>query len=109
VAAARSAFQQGAALIVVLAFMFASTNLVVELGVVLWLLMGWQFVLAEVLGAFILVALTWVLGVLGVLGTFLFPKNLEEEARKHTSNLKEEGHHGETGEEDKWTQLANAL
>ena len=50
VAAARSAFQQGAALMVVLAFMFASTNLVVELGVVLWLLMGWQFVLAEVIG-----------------------------------------------------------
>src|SRR3954469_159321 len=42
-AAGRSAFKQGAALIVALAFMFASTNLVVELGAVLWLLLGWRF------------------------------------------------------------------
>ena len=46
VAAARSAIQQGAALVPALAFMFASTNLVIELGTVLWVLMGWQFVLA---------------------------------------------------------------
>src|SRR5947207_14610627 len=39
VAAARSAMQQGAALIPALAFMFASTNLVIELGAVLWVLM----------------------------------------------------------------------
>src|SRR5438477_9855544 len=50
VAAAQSAMQQGAALIPALAFMFASTNLVIELGAVLWVLMGWQFVFAEVLG-----------------------------------------------------------
>jgi len=46
VAAARSAFQKGASLVATLAFMFASTNLVFELGFVLWLLMGWRFVLA---------------------------------------------------------------
>ena len=40
VAAARSAIQQGAALVPALAFMFASTNLVIELGAVLWVLMG---------------------------------------------------------------------
>ena len=106
VAAARSALQKGAALIVVLAFMFASTNLVVELGVVLWLLMGWQFVLAEAFGALILIALVW------IFARLLFPKNLEEEARNHTSNLIEEGHHhhhSRIGEEDKWTQLADAF
>lgn len=106
VAAARSAFQQGAALIVVLAFMFASTNLVVELGVVLWLLMGWQFVMAEVVGALILVGLVW------VFGTLLFPMALEEEARRHAAKLREEGHHhhhGRSDGEDKWTQLAHAF
>jgi uncharacterized membrane protein YraQ (UPF0718 family) len=104
VAAARSAFQQGAALIVILAFMFASTNLVIELGLVLWLLMGWHFVLAEAIGALILIALIW------ILGKFLFPKDLEEEARQHTSALKEEGHHHAVGrDEDKWTQVANAF
>src|SRR5438045_4035818 len=75
VAAARSAIQQGAALIPALAFMFASTNLVIELGAVLWVLMGWQFVLAEVLGAFALITMMWVL-----IRLFL-PKNLETEMR----------------------------
>ena len=56
-AAARSAFTQGAALIPALAFMFASTNLVFELGAVLWLLLGWRFLLAEVIGAFVLIGL----------------------------------------------------
>ena len=51
VAAARSAIQQGAAVIPALAFMFASTNLVIELGAVLWVLMGWQFVFTEIFGA----------------------------------------------------------
>src|SRR3981081_4810278 len=59
VAAGRSAFQQGAALIPALAFMFASTNLVIELGAVLWVLMGWQFVLAEIFGAFVLITIMW--------------------------------------------------
>src|SRR4029453_8558176 len=48
VAAARSAIQQGAALVSALAFMFASTNLVIELGAVLWVLMEWTFVAGEV-------------------------------------------------------------
>jgi len=73
VAAARSAIQQGAALIPALAFMFASTNLVIELGAVLWVLMGWQFVLAEVFGAFVLITIMWLL-----IRLFL-PRNLEAE------------------------------
>src|SRR5437879_5394784 len=75
VAAARSAIQQGAALIPALAFMFASTNLVIELGVVLWVLMGWQFVLAEIFGAFLLIPIMWLL-----IQLFL-PKNLHTEIR----------------------------
>src|SRR5436305_10086572 len=73
VAAARSAIQQGAALIPALAFMFASTNLVIELGVVLWVLMGWQFVLAEIIGSFVLITLMW------LIIRFFLPKNLETE------------------------------
>src|SRR6266550_4654438 len=75
VAAARSAIQQGAALIPALAFMFASTNLVIELGAVLWVLMGWQFVLAEIFGAFVLIMLMW------LLVTLFFPQELETEIR----------------------------
>ncbi len=75
VAAARSAIQQGAALIPALAFMFASTNLVIELGAVLWILMGWQFVFAEIFGAFVLITIMWLL-----ICVFL-PRNLEAEIR----------------------------
>jgi len=75
VAAARSAIQQGAAVVPALAFMFASTNLVIELGAVLWVLMGWQFVLAEVFGAFVLIILMW------LLITLFFPQELETEIR----------------------------
>src|SRR5437879_7832559 len=75
VAAARSAIQQGAALVPALAFMFASTNLVIELGAVLWVLMGWQFVLAEILGAFMLIIIMW-----SMIQLFL-PKTLETEIR----------------------------
>src|SRR3984893_4832511 len=73
----RSAFQKGAALVPALAFMFASTNLVVELGAVIWILMGWQFVLAEVIGAFVLIGVMW------LLMSIFFPKRLESEAREH--------------------------
>jgi len=39
--------------------MFASTNVVIELGAVLGLLMGWQFVVAEAFVAVALIALMW--------------------------------------------------
>jgi Predicted permease len=46
VALARSLFRQGASFTAALAFEIASTNLVVELGIILALLIGWQFTLA---------------------------------------------------------------
>lgn len=56
-AVTRSMFAKGAALIPSLAFLFASTNLVIELGIVLWLLMAWQFTLAEWIGGIVLIAI----------------------------------------------------
>jgi uncharacterized membrane protein YraQ (UPF0718 family) len=107
VAAGRSAFQQGAALIPALAFMFASTNLVIELGAVLWLLMGWRFVLAEVIGAFVLIGMMW------WLMSIFFPKKLEDEARKHAETATEEcAHHNHKHAHEgggRWTRLANAF
>src|SRR3954463_6119435 len=50
VALARSLFRKGANFTAAMAFEIASTNLVVELGVILALLMGWQFTLAEFAG-----------------------------------------------------------
>src|SRR2546423_3556911 len=50
IAIAKSLFQKGASAASALAFQFASTNLVWELGLVLWVLIGWQFAAAEFVG-----------------------------------------------------------
>ncbi len=120
-AAARSAVQQGAALIPALAFMFASTNLVIELGAVLWLLMGWRFVLAEFVGAFVLIGLVW------LMVRWFLPKNVEDEARRHAeekggdsgcchehppsrgSGVAGKQEQEQEGRVGKWTAMANAF
>ena len=56
-AIAKSMFSRGADFTASIAFMIASTNLVVELGIVLWLLLGWQFALAEFVGGAIMITL----------------------------------------------------
>ncbi|MEO9237505.1 MAG: permease, partial [Jatrophihabitantaceae bacterium] len=50
VALSRSLFRKGADFTAAMAFQFASTNLVIELGLILALLLGWQFTLAEFVG-----------------------------------------------------------
>src|SRR3954470_6217413 len=55
VALARSLFRKGASFTAAMAFEIASTNLVVELGIILALLMGWQFTLAEFVGGPIMI------------------------------------------------------
>jgi YHS domain-containing protein len=56
-ALAKSLFARGADFTSTMVFMIASTNLVVELGIVLWLLIGWQFALAEFVGGAIMIVL----------------------------------------------------
>ena len=56
-ALAKSLFARGADFTASMVFMIASTNLVVELGIVLWLLIGWQFALAEFVGGAIMITL----------------------------------------------------
>jgi uncharacterized membrane protein YraQ (UPF0718 family) len=76
-AIAKSLFQKGASAASALAFQFASTNLVIELGVVMWVLIGWQFTLAELIGGLALIAIMTAL-----LRLFVSPR-LEERAREH--------------------------
>ncbi len=61
VALARSLFRKGASFTAAMAFEIASTNLVIELGVILALLMGWQFTLAEFTGGPIMIVVVAVL------------------------------------------------
>ena len=56
-ALAKSLFARGADFTASMIFMIASTNLVVELGIVIWLLLGWQFAAAEFIGGAIMIAL----------------------------------------------------
>ena len=56
-AIAKSLFQKGASAMSAIAFQFASTNLVWELGLVIWVLIGWQFTLAQFLGGFVMIGL----------------------------------------------------
>jgi uncharacterized protein len=77
IAIARSLFEKGASAATALAFQFASTNLVWELGLVLWILLGWQFTLAEFVGGLILIAL------MSALLRFFVSPRLEERAREH--------------------------
>ena len=57
VALARSVFRKGADFTSAMAFQFASTNLVIELGIIMWLLLGWQFAVAEFVGGPIMIIL----------------------------------------------------
>src|SRR2546426_5395123 len=61
VALARSIFRQGADFTAAMAFEFASTNLVIELGIILAVLMGWQFTAGEFIGGPLMVAILVVL------------------------------------------------
>ena len=106
IAIAKSLLQKGASATTALAFQFASTNLVWELGLVLWVLLGWQFTLAEYVGGIVLIVL-----MAAMLRLFVSPR-LEEQARRHAQEA-QEGHvhdhgcHGDHGgEPDKWTAVA---
>src|SRR2546421_11192807 len=55
VALARALFRKGANFTASMAFEFASTNLVIELGILLVILLGWQFALAELIGGIIMI------------------------------------------------------
>jgi uncharacterized protein len=75
VALARSLFRKGANFTAAMAFEFASTNLVIELGIITWLLLGWQFTLAEFVGGPIMIA------ILAVAFRLTLKPRLLEEAR----------------------------
>jgi uncharacterized membrane protein YraQ (UPF0718 family) len=97
IAIAKSLFQKGASAVTALAFQFASTNLVWELGLVLWVLIGWQFTLAEFVGGLLLI------GLMAVLLRRFVPAQLEEEARQHAEAAQAgHEHHGGEGPRQGW-------
>ena len=91
IAIAKSLFQKGASAVTALAFQFASTNLVWELGLVLWVLIGWQFTAAEYVGGIVMIALMAVM-----LRGFVSPR-LEAHAREHAQRA-DSGHQHHSAE-----------
>jgi uncharacterized protein len=80
VALARSLFRKGADFTSAMAFQFASTNLVIELGIIIWLLLGWQFVLGEFIGGPLMIV------ILALLFRVFLRRRLVDEAREQADH-----------------------
>jgi uncharacterized membrane protein YraQ (UPF0718 family) len=90
-AAARALVKKGAHFIVAVAFMFASTNLVIELGILILIFLGWQFLAAEIIGGLVLIVIS------SVLIRLTYPRSWLEAARER---LEEQG--GDQEEDFDW-------
>jgi uncharacterized membrane protein YraQ (UPF0718 family) len=86
IAIARSLLAKGASVASALAFQFASTNLVFELGIVLWVLIGWQFTLAEFAGGLLLIV------AMSALLRLFVSRRAERIARERAQHA-DDGHH----------------
>jgi uncharacterized membrane protein YraQ (UPF0718 family) len=75
-AAARALVMKGAHFVAAVAFMFASTNLVIELGILILIFLGWQFLAAEIVGGLVLIAISRLLVI------WTYPKTWLEKARQ---------------------------
>jgi len=76
-ASTKSIFKKGASFVSSIAFLLASTNLVIELGIIISIFLGWQFVVGEYVGGILLILICW------VLIRIINPKKLIEKARKN--------------------------
>jgi uncharacterized protein len=98
VAIAKSLFQKGASAASALAFQFASTNLVWELGLVLWVLIGWQFAVAEYVGGIVMIVL------MTILLRLFVTRSIEQQAREHAQEADTGHQHHMAGEQLSWRQ-----
>ena len=99
-AMSKSLFQKGAHIVNATAFLFASTNLVIEIGLVIWMLLGWRFVAAELFGGVLLILM------IAVLLRWFAPEAIFHEAREHLKAARAGEHgHGPSGTLP-WSKLA---
>jgi len=76
-ASAKSLFKKGASFVSSIAFLLASTNLVIELGIIISIFLGWQFVVGEYVGGLLLILISW------ILIRIINPKKLIKKAKKN--------------------------
>ena len=99
-AMSKSLFAKGADFLTAMVFMFASTNLVLELGIILLVLMGWQFAAAEFVGGPIMIIL------LVALGSVVFTKRHTDAARRKLAPATHEHYHGDLKSKAGWSDAA---
>src|SRR3954447_4523251 len=103
IAIAKSIFQKGAGLPAAIAFMFASTNLVFELGIVLWIFLGPAFTVAEFAGGFALILLIWA-------GVHLFVSRREEDVAREHAQAADTGHqHTIAADQRRWREKLTSV
>ena len=79
-ATTRSLFAKGAGFVASLSFLLASTNLVIELGIIIAVFLGWQFVVGEYVGGILLILFTWM--IVRLTGGFGLIDKAREKARE---------------------------
>lgn len=101
-AATRVVLSKGAHHANAIAFMIATTNLVIETGIVLWMLVGWKFVVANFLLGVVMIAYFY------ALAGFAFPDRIGETGRSHARKIEEEElKHPSPDVEHWWQKLAS--
>jgi len=83
-ATARALVMKGAHFVAAIAFMFASTNLVIELGILILIFLGWQYLAAEIIGGLVLITISRSLVV------WTYPSSWLEQAREKVEEESEE-------------------
>lgn len=83
-ATTKSLFKKGASFVASIAFLLASTNLVIELGIIISIFLGWQFVVGEYVGGILLILISW------LLIRLINPKKLIKKAREKLSEQDED-------------------
>jgi hypothetical protein len=105
-ASAKSLFKKGASFVSSIAFLLASTNLVIELGIIISIFLGWQFVVGEYVGGILLILICW------ILIRIINPKKLIEKAKKNLEGQDDDEMDGskdwkkQIQQEDSWSRVA---
>lgn len=84
-ATTKTLFQKGAGFIASISFLLASTNLVIELGIIISIFMGWQFVVGEYAGGILLILCSW------LLISLINPKGLIKKAKENLGKDEQDG------------------
>lgn len=85
-AMSKTLYQKGAHIVNATAFLFASTNLVIEIGLIIWVFLGWRFVLAEFVGGLLLII------IVAILLRWFAPQGVLRDARRHLEEASGDGH-----------------